>query len=121
MDTIEEIRKQRLSAALNAIAVARNVTPEQVWETYGHNEKLVMSTWARVRRERNQHATHKPRSTLCEEAKPQRRNWYRQPPTPQERKWIENKDYWKSVKATVEPELEPLPTEIESFRHDPRQ
>ncbi len=121
MDTIEEIRKQRLSAALNAIAVARNVTPEQVWETYGHNEKLVMSTWARVRRERNQHATHKPRSSLCEAAKPQRRNWYRHPPTPQEQRWMENKDYWKSVKATVEPELEPLPTEIESFRHDPRQ
>lgn len=117
---IEALKSKRLSAAVNAIAIARNVTPEQVRETYGHNEKAIMSTWARVRRERNQHATHKPRSTLCEEAKPQRRNWEEFPPNDLERHYIQNREYWSLIESRVFLELEPLPTERESYRVDPR-
>ena len=120
MDTIEEIRKKRLSAAVNAIAIARNVTPEQVRETYGHNEKAIMSTWARIRREHNRRASVKPRSTLVVPIKPQRRNWEEFPPTPQEQKYLENREYWSLIESRVSLELEPLPTERESYRVDPR-
>lgn len=120
MDSIETIRSQRLAAALKSIAIARNVSPEVVWETYGHNENAVLATWARVRRENSKRATHRPRSTLCEKAKTPRRNWETHPPTAQEQKWMQNREYWSMIEAVVEPEFEPLQTEREGHRFDPR-
>ena len=117
---IEAIKSQRLSAALNAIAIARNVTPDQVWEISGRNENVVFATWARVRRENNARASVKPRSTLVVPIKPQRRNWEEFPPTPQEQKYLQNREYWSMIESRVSLELEPLPTERKGHRFDPR-
>ncbi|MCK9597538.1 MAG: hypothetical protein M0R06_00780 [Sphaerochaeta sp.] len=48
-----------------------------------------------------------------------RRNWDLEPPSQQEQRWIENAEYWAGC---VDPlaDIEPLPTERESYREDPR-